>query len=75
MFSPLQRLAALPNIIAVIIRLAFYSFFSLFVSLADTLTASVLTVLLASWLVLYCSFISSRFIADKILSLLNLLFP
>ena len=29
MFSPLQRLAALPNIIAVIIRLAFYSFFSL----------------------------------------------
>ena len=30
MFSPLQRLAALPNIIAVIIRLAFYSFFSLF---------------------------------------------
>lgn len=29
MFSPLQRLAALPNIIAVIIRLAFYSFFPL----------------------------------------------
>jgi hypothetical protein len=47
MFSPLQRLAALPNIIAVIIRLAFYSFFSLFVSLADTLTGSLLTVLLA----------------------------
>src|SRR5690242_19859616 len=42
MFSPLQRLEALPNIIAVIIRLAFYSFFSLFVSLADTLRGSVL---------------------------------
>ena len=47
MFSPLQRLAALPNIIAVIIRLAFYSFLSLFVSLAVPLTGSPLTVLLA----------------------------
>ena len=45
MFSPLQRLAALPNIIAVIIRLAFYSFFPY--SLADTPTGSLLTVLLA----------------------------